>query len=135
MDRARGAWDDGAVSPTNRRREILGKLGGRLRRIREDRGLTQEQVAARAGYTSKYVSECERGLRDLPLTTLRAIVEDGLGAGLGDALPDGDGARVPQRAFPRAVVALCREVSALAAPERRAVMAIARAAASLARRR
>jgi transcriptional regulator with XRE-family HTH domain len=109
-------------------------MGVRLRRLREDHGLTQEQVASRAGFTAKYLSECERGLRDLPLTTLRAIVEDGLGAPLGEALPNGR-APAERAAFPRAVLALCRDLSALPHADRRAVVAIARAATSLARRR
>lgn len=124
-----------AVNASSRRREVLGRLGFRLRRLREDHGLTQEEVASRAGFTAKYVSECERGLRDLPLTTLRAIVEDGLGASLGDALPNVRAAPAEKAALPRAVLALCRDLSALPKSERRAVVAIARAATSLARRR
>lgn len=137
MARGADARENGAVSPTFRERGVLQGLGARLRRIREDRGLTQEEVAGRAGFTAKYLSECERGLRDLPLTSLRAIVEDGLAATLADALPGGAGTVRRDRSpgFPRAVVSLCREIAALPVPERRAVLSVARAAASLARRR
>ncbi|HYG66325.1 MAG TPA: helix-turn-helix domain-containing protein, partial [Anaeromyxobacteraceae bacterium] len=122
-----------AVKPSN---DLLSRLGGQLRAMREDRGLTQEEVAARAGFTAKYLSEIERGLRDLPLTSLRAIVEDGLGAGLQEmvALGDGRAARDPVRSLPRPVLALCRAVVELPARERRMILGILRAAVSLARR-
>ena len=126
----------GSVAASSRDRIVLQQLGERLRRLREDRGLTQEEVATRAGFTAKYLSECERGLRDLPITSLRAIVEDGLSASLPRAVPDGAEAhREPPSGFPRALVTLCRDVAGLPAAERRAVMSIARAATSLARRR
>jgi transcriptional regulator with XRE-family HTH domain len=54
-----------------------------LRGLREERGRTQDEVAERVGYTGKYLSEIERGLRDVPLTTLHRIVEKGLGASVG----------------------------------------------------
>ena len=123
------------MGTSTRDRLVLQQLGERLRSLREARGLTQEEVAARAGFTAKYLSECERGLRDLPLTTLRAIVEDGLSSSLARSLPNGVEARRPPRGFPRALVVLCRDVAALGAGERRAVVAIARAATTLARRR
>lgn len=121
-----------------RDRELLSRLGAHLRVLREERGLTQEEVAVRAGFTAKYLSECERGLRDVPLTTLRAIVEDGLGARLGDYIAGatGDGPSAPDGAgLPRAMRALCRELAELPAADRLAVTGIARAAAGLARRR
>jgi transcriptional regulator with XRE-family HTH domain len=124
------------MSASPRDRIVLQQLGERLRRLREDRGLTQEQVASRAGFTAKYLSECERGLRNLPLTSLRAIVEDGLSSSLARTVPDGaELRREPAPGFPRALVALCRDVAGLAPGERRAVMAIARAATTLARSR
>jgi transcriptional regulator with XRE-family HTH domain len=126
----------GSVAVSSRDRIVLQQLGERLRRLREDRGLTQEAVAVRAGFTAKYLSECERGLRDLPLTSLRAIVEDGLSTSLARALPDGaEARRGPREGLPRALVALCRDVAGLPPGDRRAVMAVARAATSLARRR
>jgi transcriptional regulator with XRE-family HTH domain len=41
-------------------------------------GLTQRALGERAGIVGKYVSEIERGTRDVPLSTLLAIVERGL---------------------------------------------------------
>lgn len=126
----------GCVGASSRDRIVLQHIGQRLRRLREDRGLTQEEVARRAGFTAKYLSECERGLRDLPITSLRAMVEDGLSSSLARALPDGDPARrEPARGLPRALVALCRDVADLAPGARRAVIAIVRAATTLARGR
>jgi transcriptional regulator with XRE-family HTH domain len=42
------------------------KLKTMLRRIREDRGLTQEQVAQKAGVTKQYITMLERGARKTP---------------------------------------------------------------------
>lgn len=63
---------------------LLTQMGQRLRAIRVERGRTQDEVAERAGYTGKYISEIERGLRDVPLTTLQRIVEKGLGSPLAE---------------------------------------------------
>lgn len=40
--------------------------------------MTQHQLGSRAGIGGKYVSEIERGTRDLPVSTLHSIVERGL---------------------------------------------------------
>ena len=37
-------------------------------------------LGERAGFSGKYISEVERGLRDLPLSSLRAIAHQALGA-------------------------------------------------------
>src|SRR5207244_5431304 len=80
----------------------LVQLGRNLSRLRQARHLTQEQVAARAGFASgKYVSEVELGKRDLRFSSLRRMVEDGLGASLGDAVARVGGAdRVAETAAP-----------------------------------
>lgn len=106
--------------------------------MREERGLTQEEVATRAGFTAKYLSECERGLRDLPLSSLRSIVEDGLGSALEAALSAGaDLARAtrdPVQALPRALLVLCREIAELPPAARREVVDLLRRAIALTRR-
>ncbi len=61
-------------------------LGHRLRELREARELTQEQLADRVGYNGKYISEVERGTRDVPLSTL-ARIATGLDLLPGDLLP------------------------------------------------
>jgi transcriptional regulator with XRE-family HTH domain len=44
-------------------------FGTRLRRLRETAGLTQEELASRAGLTAKAVSALERGERKRPYPT------------------------------------------------------------------
>lgn len=58
--------------------DILRALGEEIRSIRENRKLTQRQVAQRTGIGAKYVSEIERATRDIPFSTLYALVERGL---------------------------------------------------------
>lgn len=43
-----------------------GSFGARLRRLREAAGLTQEELASRAGLSSDAVSRLERGQRKHP---------------------------------------------------------------------
>jgi len=57
---------------------LLRTLGELIRAGRSETGLTQGELGARAGIGGKYVSEIERGTRDVPLSTLYAIVERGL---------------------------------------------------------
>ena len=42
-----------------------------LRRLRKERGVTQEEVAARIGETQSFVSKCELGGRRLDLLEIR----------------------------------------------------------------
>ncbi|HEY3802835.1 MAG TPA: helix-turn-helix transcriptional regulator [Kofleriaceae bacterium] len=58
--------------------ELLGELGEMIRTHRVAAGMTQRALGERAGIVGKYVSEIERGTRDIPLSTLVAIVEYGL---------------------------------------------------------
>lgn len=53
-----------------------GPFGERLRRLREAAGLTQEELAARAGLTAKAVSALERGERKRPYPhTVRSLAD------------------------------------------------------------
>ncbi|MEV7394367.1 helix-turn-helix transcriptional regulator [Streptomyces sp. NPDC091215] len=56
-------------------------FGERLRAARQTAGLTQEELAERAGIDRPAYSEIERGLRDARLSTLLRI-ESALGARL-----------------------------------------------------
>jgi transcriptional regulator with XRE-family HTH domain len=67
---------DGAQLTARRR-----AFGERLRTARREAGLTQEQLAERAGTDRAAVSEIERGQRDARLSTLLRI-EHALGARL-----------------------------------------------------
>lgn len=53
-----------------------GDFGGELRRYRESAGLSQEELAERAGLTAKGISALERGGRQHPYPqTVRALAE------------------------------------------------------------
>jgi transcriptional regulator with XRE-family HTH domain len=55
------------------RRDVLRKLGARVRDIRHDKGLTQEALADSLDLSVAYVSLIERGGRNPPYTTVVAI--------------------------------------------------------------
>ena len=51
-------------------------FGARLRRLREDASLTQEELAQRAGLTAKGISDLERGARNRPYPhTVRSLAD------------------------------------------------------------
>ncbi len=52
-----------------------GDLGRNLRRVRERREMTQEDVAARSGVHSTEVSRIEAGKRDPQVSTLERLAE------------------------------------------------------------
>lgn len=58
---------------------VEGSFGERLRRLRESAGLTQEQLAERAGLTAKAVSLLERGQRTRPYPHTVTSLADALG--------------------------------------------------------
>lgn len=53
-----------------RKGDVLGVFAGRLRSLREARGMSQEDLADRAGLDRTYVSGCERGVRNPTLKSL-----------------------------------------------------------------
>ena len=55
------------------RREVLRKLGEKVRSLRHERGLTQEALAESLDLSVAYVSLIERGGRNPPFTTVVAI--------------------------------------------------------------
>jgi transcriptional regulator with XRE-family HTH domain len=55
------------------RREVLRKLGEKVRTFRRERGLTQEELAESLDLSVAYVSLIERGGRNPPYTTVVAI--------------------------------------------------------------
>ncbi|MGO2357103.1 MAG: helix-turn-helix domain-containing protein [Mesonia sp.] len=58
------------------------KLGALIQQAREDKGLTQEQLANLAGTNKSYISKLERNLKDIRFSTLQRIINDGLGGQL-----------------------------------------------------
>lgn len=53
-------------------RELVGRNFARLRR---DKGLTQEEVAARSGFSQQYISSLERGRRNPTVITLYELAQ------------------------------------------------------------
>lgn len=45
-------------------------VGGNVSRIRRDKGMTQEQLSERSGFTQQYISGLERGQRNPTVVTL-----------------------------------------------------------------
>jgi transcriptional regulator with XRE-family HTH domain len=111
--------------------DLREQLGNMIRARRLAAGLTQAELATRAGLGAKYVSEIERGTRDVPLSTLRAIVHAGLGLQLDVRFDLGKG-RTAERPLPRAIAELARAIAELPEASRREVLAIVRAAVRLA---
>lgn len=58
------------------------KLGVLIQQARQEKGLTQEQVAALAGTNKSYISKLEKDLKDIRFSTLQRIIKDGLGGHL-----------------------------------------------------
>ena len=58
------------------------KLGVLLQQARQEKGLTQQQVAELAGTNKSYISKIEKDLKDIRLSTLQRIIKDGLGGHL-----------------------------------------------------
>jgi ribosome-binding protein aMBF1 (putative translation factor) len=63
--------------------QVQKRLGQRLRKLRLDRGWTQEQFAERAGKHWTYIGGIERGTRNPTITVLEAIAS-ALGISLAD---------------------------------------------------
>jgi transcriptional regulator with XRE-family HTH domain len=52
------------------------KLGGRnFARLRRAKGLTQEAVEERSGFSQQYISDLERGLRNPTVVTLYELAQ------------------------------------------------------------
>lgn len=58
------------------------KLGVLIQQARENKGLTQEQLAKLAGTDKSYISKLERNLKDIRFSTLQRIINEGLGGHL-----------------------------------------------------
>lgn len=58
------------------------KLGILIQQARQKKGLTQAQVAEQSGTDKAYISKLEKDLKDVRFSTLKRIVEDGIGGKL-----------------------------------------------------
>lgn len=56
----------------------VSKLGGIIQEIREKEHLTREELAQKCGTTPFYIFELENNSLDVPVSTLSAIVRQGL---------------------------------------------------------
>ncbi|MEA4982882.1 MAG: helix-turn-helix transcriptional regulator [Paludibacter sp.] len=55
------------------------KLGALIQEARVKKGLTQEQLAQRCGTNKGYISKVENNIKDVRISSLLKIVEQGLG--------------------------------------------------------
>ena len=55
------------------------KLGAMIHEARLEKGLTQEELAQKIGTTKSYISKIENNIKEVRLSTLKKIVELGLG--------------------------------------------------------
>ena len=58
------------------------KLGALVHEARLAKGLTQSQLADKCGTTKAYISKVENDVKDVRVSTLRKIIEVGLGGQL-----------------------------------------------------
>lgn len=54
------------------------KIGALLHEARLEKGLTQEDLAAKVGTTKSYISKIENNVKEVRFSTLQKIVEQGL---------------------------------------------------------
>ncbi|OGM32686.1 transcriptional regulator [Candidatus Woesebacteria bacterium RIFCSPHIGHO2_01_FULL_44_21] len=66
--------------------DIRAKFGKHLRKLRDDRRLTQEQLADEAGMHFTYIGQIERGLRNPSLINLHKLAK-ALKVSAGQLLP------------------------------------------------
>ena len=65
--------------------KVLKRIGSKLQAARKLKGLTQEQVADKAGITSNYYAQIERGERN-PTTTVITTIISAIGVDISDIL-------------------------------------------------
>lgn len=58
------------------------KIGAMIQAARHERGITQEELAAKVGMTKSYISRIENNLKEVRLSTLKRIIELGFGGQL-----------------------------------------------------
>ena len=51
------------------------RLGATIRQFRHDLGLSQEQLAERAGMHRTYIADAERGVRNMSLSSITRLTE------------------------------------------------------------
>ena len=66
---------------------VTEKFGNRIRTLRKERGLSQEDLAELSGLDRTYISGIERGLRNVALRNIAALAQ-ALGVSLADLFED-----------------------------------------------
>lgn len=66
--------------------EVSRRFGEKVRKLRKERGISQEELAGRAGLHRTYVSSVERGERNVSLETIDKLAR-GLGFPMSDLMP------------------------------------------------
>lgn len=70
-----------------RSRDILSRLGSRVRDLRKERGFSQESFAAKCGIDRTYLGGIERGERNVAIRNI-TLIADGLGISISDLFRD-----------------------------------------------
>jgi DNA-binding XRE family transcriptional regulator len=65
--------DTRLMQRTSSQAEVLRRFGEHLRQLRTARQLTQEELAAKAGFSRSYYNELETGKRNISLLNLHKI--------------------------------------------------------------
>lgn len=60
--------------PDESKSALVKRIGERIRRLRKEMDLSQEQLAERSGLHTNYVGQVERGEKNLTLETLEKVV-------------------------------------------------------------
>ena len=55
------------------------KIGALIQEARLEKGMTQEELAEKVGTTKSYISKLENNIKEVRISTLKRIVELGLG--------------------------------------------------------
>ena len=58
------------------------KIGALIHKARLEKGMTQEQLAEKVDTTKSYISKIENNIKEVRLSTLKKIIELGLGGNL-----------------------------------------------------
>lgn len=58
------------------------KIGAMILEARKEKGLTQDELAKKIGSTKSYISKIENNIKEVRLSTLKKIIELGLGGHL-----------------------------------------------------
>ena len=58
------------------------KIGALIHEARLEKGMTQEQLAEKVGTTKSYISKIENNIKEVRISTLKKIIELGLGGNL-----------------------------------------------------